>query len=57
MRIGVKVARCSLEAEIGVRIPDPQQTWTGGPRSGKSRGGGVRREEKIALISIEVGWE
>ena len=25
MRIGVKVARCSLEAEIGVRIPDPQQ--------------------------------
>lgn len=25
LRVGVKVARRSLEAKIGVRIPDPQQ--------------------------------
>ena len=25
LRGGVKVARCSLEAEIGVRVPAPQQ--------------------------------
>lgn len=25
LRIGVMAARCPLEAEIGVRVPDPQQ--------------------------------
>lgn len=27
MRDGVMVARCSLEAEIGVRVPVPQPDW------------------------------
>ena len=54
LRDRLMVGQQALNLFIMVRIHIPQQGWTEAPRSGKSRGGGVRREEKIALISIEV---